>query len=251
MWTRRLTIPGRLLAAAGQPGASLQRQASYKREFLKREFLKEIDIFRDLTPDDLAWLESTTVMTTVRKGRIIYHQEDTAEGLFLLKQGRVRLSRISPSGKRLELAILEPGTFFGEMPLLGEQMRNAEAEAVEDCTLCVMSQADIERLVLRNPQVALRMLAVLGRRLADCEARLEALAYRSVPARLAAALLQLGRPGTIEGVTHQDLGDMVGAYRETITKVLDEWQAAGYVELGRRRIRILNRDGLGALLEEF
>jgi CRP/FNR family transcriptional regulator len=190
-------------------------------------------------------------MTTVRKGCIIYHQEDTAEGLFLLKQGRVRLSRISLTGKRLELAVLEPGTFFGEMPLLGEQMRSTEAEAIEDCTLCVMSQADIEQLVLRKPQVALRMLAVLGRRLADCEAHLEALAYRSVPARLAAALLRLGRSGTIEGITHQDLGDIVGAYRETITKVLDEWQAAGYVELGRRRIRILNRDGLSALLEEF
>jgi CRP/FNR family cyclic AMP-dependent transcriptional regulator len=246
MWTKRLSIAGRLLGTAQQPATGPLRQASYK-----REFLQEIEIFRDLTPDDLTWLEKTTVMTTVRKGRIIYRQEDTAEGLFLLKQGRVRLSRISPSGKRLELAILAPGTFFGEMPLLGEQMRNAEAEAVEDCTLCVMSQADIERLVLRSPQVALRMLAVLGRRLAGCEARLEALAYRSVPARLAAALLQLGRSGTIEGVTHQDLGDMVGAYRETITKILDEWQAAGFVELGRRRIRILNRNGLGALLEEF
>ncbi|HET8627134.1 MAG TPA: Crp/Fnr family transcriptional regulator [Thermomicrobiales bacterium] len=218
----------------------------------KREFLRQIEIFRDLPPDDLLRIERATRMTTARKGQAIYRQEDTAEGLFLLKQGRVRLSRLTPGGKKLELAILEPGTFFGEMPLLGERMRNASAEALTDCTLCVMGQADIERLVLDRPRVALRMLAVLGRRLVASEARLEDLAYRGVPARLAAALLRLRRErgDLITGVTHQDLGDLVGAYRETITKALDEFQAAGYVELARRRIRIVDAAGLAALLEE-
>src|SRR5215831_8039524 len=85
----------------------------------KREYLRQIDIFRDLTQADVADLEAATRMTTVPKGRTIYRQEDTAEGLFLLKRGRVRLSRIAPGGKKLDLAVLEPGTFFGEMPLLG------------------------------------------------------------------------------------------------------------------------------------
>src|SRR5215470_18588049 len=148
----------------------------------KQEFLRKIDIFRDLNHEEIEQIDRQTRMTTVRKGQVIYHQEDRAEGLFLLKRGRVRLSRLSSSGKKLELAVLEPGTFFGEMPLLGERMRNASAEAVDDCTLCVMSQPDIERLVLSKPKVALRMLEVLGRRLAKSEARLEDI-YRSVPAR--------------------------------------------------------------------
>lgn len=218
----------------------------------KREFLRAIDIFRDLAPEELSWVEGSTRMTTAPSGQVIYHQEDSAEGLFLLKKGRVRLSRLSPSGKKLELAVLEPGTFFGEMPMLGERMRNASAEALEDCTLCVMSQADIERLALRTPQVALRMLEILGRRLANSEARLEDLAYRSVPARLASVLLRLSseHDNVVEGITHQELGDMVGAYRETITKTLDEFQTAGYVELGRRRIRVLDRSALAAVLAE-
>lgn len=242
-------LPGlrRLLGVADRQRRGLSAELPYK-----REFLREIDIFRDLAGDDLLWLEQTTRMTTVRKGQVLYHQEDTAEGLFLLKQGRVRLSRLSASGKKLELALLEPGTFFGEMPLLGERMRQASAEAVEDSLVCVMSQADIERLVLRSPRVALRMLEVVGHRLAASEARLEDLAYRSVPARLASVLLRLGRErdDLIEGLTHQDLGDMVGAYRETVTKTLDEFQAAGCVELARRRIRLRDRRALTAFLEQ-
>ncbi|MBI4498468.1 MAG: Crp/Fnr family transcriptional regulator [Chloroflexi bacterium] len=218
----------------------------------KRAFLREIDIFRDLTPEDLAWLERTTHMATGQKGQVIYHQADTAEGLFLLKRGRVRLFRISPSGKKLELATLEPGTFFGEMPLLGERMRCASAEAVEDSTLCVMSHTDIERLVVRQPCVALRMLEIVGHRLTQSEERLEELAYRSAPARLAAVLLRLGREQgeEITGLTHQHLGDMIGAYRETITKTLDEFQAAGYVALARRRILIRDRAGLATVLDD-
>jgi CRP-like cAMP-binding protein len=217
----------------------------------KQEFLRKIEIFRDLTPDEMHEVEVMTLMTTVAKGQVIYYQEDSAEGLFLLKKGRVRLTRITPAGKKLELAVLEPGTFFGEMPLLGEHMRSAQAEAVEECTLCVMSQADIERLVLDKPRVAVRMLEALGRRLSSSESRLEELAYRTVPARLASVLLRLASPpdNLIEGVSHQELGDMIGAYRETITKILDEFQTAGYVELGRRRIRIAEPAGLAALLE--
>ncbi len=216
----------------------------------KRDYLRKIDLFRDLSHDEMEMLDQTTRMTTVEKGRVIYRQDDKAQGLFLLKTGRVRLSRITAGGKKLDLTILEPGTFFGEMPLLGERMRNTFAEAAEDCLLCVMSQYDIEQLVLRNPRVGLRMIAVLSRRLAESEARLEDLAYRSVPARLASVLLRLGTDGVVEGITHEELGDMVGAYRETVTKTLNEFQSAGYVKLGRRRVAILEPTGLAALLED-
>lgn len=216
----------------------------------KRDYLRKIDIFRDLSHEEMDTLDRMTRMTTVEKGRVIYRQEDRAQGLFLLKTGRVRLSRITPAGKKLDLTILEPGTFFGEMPLLAERMRNTYAEAVEDCLLCVMSQHDIERLVLSRPQVGLRIIGVLSQRLAESEARLEDLAYRSVPARLASVLLRLGEDGVVEGITHEELGDMVGAHRETVTKTLNELQAAGYVRLSRRKVQVLDRSSLSALLED-
>jgi CRP-like cAMP-binding protein len=213
------------------------------------EFLREMDVLCDLSPDDMSRLEGQTRLATVRKGHVIYRQEDAAGTLFLIKRGRVRLSRLTPDGKTLELAVLEAGTFFGEMPLFGMRMRNAFAEAVEDSTLCVMSETDVERLIREHPQVALRMLGILSQRLAAYEARLEDMAYRSVAARLASALLRLESNGEVAGRTHQDLADMVGAYRETVTKLLDEFETGGWVELGRRRIRVRDRAALTAMLQ--
>ena len=208
----------------------------------KREYLLTMDIFRDLSPEQIEMIERATIMRTIPKGQVIYSQEDRAEALFLLKRGEVTIYRLTPAGKRLELATIGPKAFFGEMPLLGESLRHAYAEATEESLLCVMSRADVERLIREQPQVALRMIEALGRRLADREARLEELAYRSAPARIAAVILRLteGRAGAEIPVTHQEIGDIVGALRETVTKILDEFQSDGVIEL--RRGHILVRD---------
>ncbi|HUX87497.1 MAG TPA: Crp/Fnr family transcriptional regulator, partial [Chloroflexota bacterium] len=201
---------------------------------------------------DLAELDRQTEMLTSPKGRVLYSQDDHAEALFLLKKGRVQLYRLTPSGKRLELATLEPGTFFGEMPLLGESLRHTYAEAASDCLLCVMSRTDVERLIREHPPVALRMVEILGRRLALADARLEEMAYRSVAARIAAVLLRLsnGQSDSVLAITHQELGDMIGALRETVTKTLDDFQANGLVALGRGRITVRDVPGLRAYLED-
>ena len=218
----------------------------------KRDYLLTMDIFRDLAPELIDTIEHQTAMRTIPKGQVIYSQEDRAEALFLLKRGRVHIYRLTPAGKRFELAVVEPRAFFGEMPLLGESLRHAYAEAAEESLLCVMSRADVERLIQAQPQVAMRMIEVLGRRLALSEQRLEELAYRSVPARIAAVLLRLseGQPDRTVTLTHQELGDIIGALRETVTKTLDEFQISGAVTLGRGRIVIANPAGLRARLEE-
>ncbi len=216
------------------------------------DHLLTMDIFRGLGSQDFGVIGHALEKRTCCQGQLIYSQEDPVEALFLLKRGRVRLYRLTPSGKRLELAVIEPGTFFGEMPLLGESMRNTYAEALEDALICVMSRADIERLVCAHPQVALRIIEVLGRRLALCEARLEEVAYRSVSVRIAAVLVRLSQEQLDEVVeiTHQELGDMIGAIRETVTKTLDEFQQAGLVQLCRGRIILRDVVGLQERMEE-
>jgi len=211
-----------------------------------------MDIFCDLEPEAMAAFEQQTEMRMCRRGQILYSQEDRAEVLFLLKRGRVQLYRLTPSGKRLELATIAPGTFFGEMPFICESLRHTFAEATEDSLICVMSRADLERLMRERSEVALRMIEVLGRRLALCEARLEEMAYRSVPARIAAVLLRLsqGQHGKVVSITHQELGDMIGALRESVTKVLDEFQRDGLVELGRGRVTLRDVAGLQSRLDE-
>jgi len=220
--------------------------------FPPKECMLAMDLFCDLEPAALAAFERQTEMRTCRKGQLLYSQEDRAEVLFLLKRGRVQLYRLTPSGKRLDLAVIEPGAFFGEMPLVGESLRHTFAEATEDSLICVMSRSDIERLMRERSEVALRMIEVLSRRLALCEARLEEMAYRSVPARIAAVLLRLSQrqAGEVVPITHQELGDMIGALRESVTKVLDEFQRAELVELSRGRVILRDVAGLQALLEE-
>jgi CRP/FNR family transcriptional regulator, cyclic AMP receptor protein len=219
----------------------------------KLEYLTSMDIFRDLTPADLAQMDRQFTMTTCRPGNVFYSPEETGEVLFLLKKGRVQLYRLSPTGKKLVVATLGAGTFFGEMALIGQGMHNVFAEAADACVLCIMSRADVEELMRTRPQVALRIVEALGRRLVQAEASLEDLAFKGIPARLAALLLRLGAETAprheVVGYSHQDLAEMVGSYRETITQTLNSFRLEGLIDIGRKRIALLDRVELERIAE--
>lgn len=211
---------------------------------LKLQYLREVDIFRDLTAEELAWLKDTTRMVTFRAGETIFDQAEEAEVLFILKRGRVQLYRITRDGKKIEIDTIGPGTFFGEMPFISQRMHETFAEALEDSLVCIMSRSEVERLILAKPQVAIRMLEVLSARLADQAERLEVLAFQSVTERLAATLLRIADGRDAVQATHQELADVLGVYRETVTKLLDSFQREGLVNLERRRVTLVDRAGL-------
>ncbi len=217
-------------------------------EAIKLEALSEIEIFQDLSDQEMEEMDRSTTMSTCEPGRVFYGPDEAGEVLFLLKKGRVQLYRLSTEGKKLVVAVLEKGAIFGEMSLVGQGMHNTFAEAVDECTLCVMSRMDVERIVEEKPQVALRFLESMAIRLRETEAKLEDLAFKSIPVRLAALLQDLAGESnsgdTIEGYTHQDLAEMLGTYRETATQTLNEFKSHGWVEIGRKRIRIVDPSAL-------
>lgn len=218
----------------------------------KMKYLSELTVFQDLTPREMEELNRITTMSTVKKGRVFYRPEEPGEVLFILKEGRVQLYRISPEGKKLVITTLGPHTLFGEMALLGTKMHNTFAEAVEDCLICVMSRTDLERLILSKPQVALRILEITGKRLREAEERLESMAFKGIPARLASLLLRLAEEqgsDEVTGLTHQDLAESVGTYRETATQVLNDLKSQGLIEIGRKRIKILDKEALYEIAE--
>lgn len=219
----------------------------------KLTHLSNIEIFQDLTTSELEEMDRQITMSTCEPGKIFYMPEDSGEVLFLLKKGRVQLYRISPSGKKLVVATLGPGTIFGEMSLVGQGMHNTFAESVDECLLCVMSRADVERLMREKPKVAFRFVESLGDRVTQLESRLEEIAFKSIPARLASLLLRLadeqGDGTLVKGYTHQDLGEMLGTYRETITQTLNDFKAGGLVEISRKQVKILDREQLEFLAE--
>jgi len=211
-----------------------------------------VDIFQDLSDAEIEEIDRATTMSSCRRGKILYMPEDTSEVLFLLKQGRIQLYRISPDGKKLVIGTVGPGAIFGEMALIGQGMHNTFAEASEDSVLCVMGRSDVERLLVTKPKVALRIFESLGRRLKEAEARLEEIAFKGIPARLASLLLQLADEqgsDTITGFTHQDLGEQIGTYRETTTQTLNTFKSAGLIDIGRKRITIQDREGLRRIAE--
>ncbi|MER2598988.1 MAG: Crp/Fnr family transcriptional regulator [Caldilineales bacterium] len=218
----------------------------------KLGFLADVELFRDLSAKEIEDLERLITISPVKRGKVFYRPEDTGEVLFILESGRVQLYRISPEGKKLVIADLGPGALFGEMPLLGQQLHNTFAEATADCVICSMSRKDLERLFLSRPQVAIRVLDMTGKRLREVESRLQSMAFKSIPARLASVLLLMAEEnGSSEvlGLTHQDLAEMVGTYRETATQVLNDLKLQGIIAIGRKRITILAGDRLQAISE--
>ncbi len=216
----------------------------------KRDYLQMVDIFQDLAPADMAHLEEVTAMVTCERGRIFYNPDESAEVLFILKRGEVGISRMSPDGRKLMIDTLRAGAIFGEMSIVGQRMHQNEAEALTECLICVMSRLDVEELLLSDPRVAIRLMQTLSERLSRAEERLEEMAFKGVPSRLASLLLRLadnsdwrGRP-ILAGLTHQQLAELAGTTRETITLTLNTFKTNGLIEIARKRITLLDRDNL-------
>ena len=243
-------MPERRLPRAGNAGRGGQRQDPGE---LKRRYLRQVEVFQDLTERQIYEVERSTRMSTVGAARIIFQPDDKPEALYLLKTGSVQIYRISPDGKRFIISNIEPGMFFGEMALLGQSVYDSFAETVEDSTLCVMSRRDLEYLMGRYPIVGVRIMQTLADRLSEAETQLEDLALKSLTSRLATLILRLTSEANarVTGLTHNDLAERVGTSRETATQALNELKNSGLIAIGRKRIDVLNRQALEDVAEAY
>ncbi|MBL0885245.1 Crp/Fnr family transcriptional regulator [Myceligenerans indicum] len=208
--------------------------------------MAEVDIFRDLDAGEMDALNAAAPRRTFPPGALVYTPHQPVETLFILKQGRIRIFRTSPDGRALTTAIIEPGTIFGEMVIIGQQMLDNYAEALDDVVVCVMNKSEVKRLLLGDPRIAIRISETLGRRLGVIERRLSDTVFKSVPQRIATTLVTLAA-GSTAGLgrgrqvrlTHEQLAALAGTSRETTTKILGELSEQGMVSLGRGRINVL------------
>ncbi len=219
----------------------------------KLRLLSMVDILEPLSREEIKELSHRIPDTYVKRGQVFYTPNETSEKLFMLKQGRVRIYRVGPDGREITLTVVSPGTVFGEMSLTAQRLENAYAEAMEPSVICAMKRYDLERLVMEKPKVGLKVMSVLSERLSLVEDRMEDMALKEVPARLASFVLQLVESEgvvTREGYkiptsyTHRQLATMIGSKRETVTKAFALLQRAGAVELKRRRIYVRDLETL-------
>jgi CRP-like cAMP-binding protein len=206
-------------------------------------FLTQSDIFRHLDGDALAELERIITVIPCPPGRIIYRPGERGNALFILQSGSVQLYHLSTDGRKLIIATLEAGDCFGEMLLLGQNTHNDFAEATTTSSICAINRQDIEPLLLQQSGVTLALLKKMSQRLSLLEAQLINTTFKSMPARLAALLLQLAQSKeqemlVVEGLSHEELAERLGVYRETVSTALRELREAGAIELGRKYITI-------------
>jgi CRP/FNR family transcriptional regulator len=206
----------------------------------------------DLSPKEMEVIVAQANIITAVRGQVIYVPGETGEVLYLLKRGSVQLYFLSADGRKLIIHTIGPMTFFGEMEMVGQQMRDMFAEAAEGCLICVMKRVEVERLILETPQVLLRMLKEMGRCMYFTQQRLSDCVFKTIRARIAKLLLNLSSNGAraIRGPRHQDLAELLGIHRETVSTTLGQLRDSGVIELRRKEISILNRQKLLALAKE-
>lgn len=186
------------------------------------------------------------------RGSLVAGPEALAERMYVLMSGKVNLVCTNNEGRRLVIATLEPGAVFGEGALDsmgGANAANVFAEAVDDVAVWVIPAGEARNMTMQYPILGWGLLQTYGLRLLQVENSLEDVAYKKLPERLATLLVELDEDGSgvIKGISHQALADRLGTYRETVSAILRDFKRQGVVELGYRRIRIVDSEELKAI----
>lgn len=213
------------------------------------------DIFQDLAPTELAAIRRVSSLAHYESGHIFFSPEERDDYLHILQNGHVRLYKLSAEGRALTLAVLEPVAVFGEMSVLGPWRHDSFAEAMTVCEVASISHDDLLPLMEQYPQIALRLMDLMAQRLQSMENKLADIAFKSVPQRLATVLLDLvadsglpqnGTP-TVVRYTHQQLAEMIGSYRETVTKAVGDFRDGGLIRIEEEAIYLTDVPRLQSL----
>jgi CRP/FNR family cyclic AMP-dependent transcriptional regulator len=219
-------------------------------------YLKRFNLFEEFDPAEMEALVPIAHMEKAPVRQVLYLPDDPSDRVFFLKEGRVKISKLSEEGKEVTLAILEQGEIFGELALVDEGPRGTVAEVLEDTFICYIERSDFEKLLDHKPELALKVSKLIGARRKALEAKVGDLVFRDVNARLAKLLLELAESyGTVvsEGVridvklTHRELANLIGSTRETTTAALNDFRRRGFIDNEKRRLIVIDRSSLEAV----
>lgn len=184
-----------------------------------------------------------------KKAGVIATAEEMENNLYILVRGEVKLIYTNTKGRRIVVATLKPGAIFGEGALSTHVTPNALAEASSESDIWTIPASSANTMMVQYPILSWALLQTYGERLLQVENSLEDVAYKALPARLAALLLARRdkTTGMVKDLSHQTLADYLGTYRETISAILRDFKRQGFVQLGYRRITIVDEDALAEI----
>ena len=217
----------------------------------KVNILKSVSIFSDLSDPDLSSILDKMVQHTFKKGQIILMEDRIGEHCFFLTHGRVKITRLSSDGREVILALLGKGEFFGEMSLLDGEARSANVVALERTEALTLNVADFMNTLEIYPKVAINLLCELAVRLRKSDEQIANLSLSDAERRIAVSLIRLAEEqGTIHHghVTidplpyQQDIANMAGTSRETVSRIYGLLTEDGYIHRDGRKLGIPDYD---------
>lgn len=221
--------------------------------------LEKTALLSGLSAAELRQLAQRTARKHYQPGELIFSEGDACSGLHIITQGKVRIFKTSASGREQVLAINVPGESVAELPVFDGGSYPASAMAIEPAEIAFISRRDFNAFCIEHPEVALKVLSVVGARLRRLVGIIEELSFTTIRQRLIAVLVKLaqneGRQ-TARGIefllpgTHQELANQLGTVRELISRNLMRLAAEGLIEVDARQIVVRNLKGLAALLEQ-
>jgi len=215
--------------------------------------LAGVPLFVGLDDESGDLLASALTTRTVVRGHVVFSEGDPGDRLFVVLDGKTKISRAAADGRENLLAVLGPGEMFGELSLFDPGPRTATATAVTDSTLASLDHDDLRPLMLAQPAVAVELLRALAQRLRRTNEAMADLVFSDVPGRVAKALLDLAERFGDQGpegilvhhdLTQEELAQLVGASRETVNKALSEFANRGWLRLEGRSVLLIDRERL-------
>ena len=222
-------------------------------------FIKKCDLFSQMTQEDLRWLEGKSRLRKLKRGEPVYLPSQQSNGVVLVAEGRIKICHITPEGKQSILNFIDANEIFGELSLFDGSEREEYAEASEATTLILIPRDAMRAVVQKYPQIVYGVTKVIGLRRQRIERRLRNLLFRSNRERVIHLLLELvekygqrGESGIELNIrlSHQEMANIIGSTRETVTVVLGHLQGEGLIKIARRRITICNLNRLAAEVNE-
>ncbi|HZG49080.1 MAG TPA: Crp/Fnr family transcriptional regulator [Thermoleophilaceae bacterium] len=209
--------------------------------------LARTEIFGDLEERELADVAQVAVPRSWERGQVIFREGDAGDTCYLLRSGAVVLTREHQDGRMVALAELRAGSLFGELAMFRGETRSATAEAIEPASAVALLARDVQRLIRRNPDLALKLLAALAERVSRTNERLLQQSFQTVAGRVASAVLAQVIARQAEGApeadvlirsTQAEIANLAGTSRESASRFLATLERAGVVTLGRGKVTV-------------
>jgi CRP/FNR family transcriptional regulator len=217
------------------------------------DVLSRAPLFEALDEQGAKALRANVTEARLARGQTLFNEGETGDRLYVVLEGKIKLTRTAPDGRENLLSVLGPSEMFGELSLFDPRPRTASAIAVTECRLAGLGHDDLRPWLTGHPEVAVQLLRALAQRLRKTNDVMADLVFTDVPGRVAKALLDLsarfGRP-VEEGVlvahdlTQEELAQLVGASRETVNKALADFATRGWLRLEARAVLLLDVERL-------